>query len=60
MNPQQNQSTGPAAQLAHPGVHGAMAGAAHDQEVPEVDLLSPLTLRSLTRRNRIAMAPMCQ
>ncbi|VXB75203.1 NADH:flavin oxidoreductase/NADH oxidase [Massilia sp. 9I] len=40
--------------------HGAMAGAAHDQEVPEVDLLSPLTLRSLTVRNRIAMAPMCQ
>jgi 2,4-dienoyl-CoA reductase-like NADH-dependent reductase (Old Yellow Enzyme family) len=40
--------------------HGAMAGAAHDQEVPEVDLLSPLTLRSLTLRNRIAMAPMCQ
>jgi len=40
--------------------HGAMAGAAHDQEVPEVDLLSPLALRSLTVRNRIAMAPMCQ
>jgi 2,4-dienoyl-CoA reductase-like NADH-dependent reductase (Old Yellow Enzyme family) len=40
--------------------HGAMAGAAHDQEVPEVDLLSPLTLRSITLRNRIAMAPMCQ
>jgi 2,4-dienoyl-CoA reductase-like NADH-dependent reductase (Old Yellow Enzyme family) len=37
-----------------------MADAAHDQEVPEVDLLSPLTLRSLTLRNRIAMAPMCQ
>ena len=41
-------------------LHGATAGAAHDQEVPEVDLLSPLTLRSLTVRNRIAMAPMCQ
>jgi 2,4-dienoyl-CoA reductase-like NADH-dependent reductase (Old Yellow Enzyme family) len=41
-------------------MHGAIAGAAHDQEVPEVDLLSPLTLRSLTVRNRIAMAPMCQ
>jgi 2,4-dienoyl-CoA reductase-like NADH-dependent reductase (Old Yellow Enzyme family) len=37
-----------------------MAGAAHDQEVPEVDLLSPLVLRSLALRNRIAMAPMCQ
>ena len=40
--------------------HGARADAAHDQEVPEVDLLSPLALRSLTLRNRIAMAPMCQ
>ena len=45
---------------SHASAHGAMAGAAHDQEVPEVDLLSPLTLRSLTLRNRIAMAPMCQ
>ena len=45
---------------AEPGAHGAMAGAAHDQEVPEVDLLSPLSMRSLTLRNRIAMAPMCQ
>ena len=45
---------------SHANAHGAMAGAAHDQEVPEVDLLSPLTLRSLTLRNRIAMAPMCQ
>ena len=40
--------------------HGAMADASHDQEVPEVDLLSPVALRSLTLRNRIAMAPMCQ
>jgi 2,4-dienoyl-CoA reductase-like NADH-dependent reductase (Old Yellow Enzyme family) len=45
---------------SQPSPHGAMAGAAHDQEVPEVDLLSPLTLRSLALRNRIAMAPMCQ
>ena len=40
--------------------HGARVDASHDQEVPEVDLLSPLALRSLTLRNRIAMAPMCQ
>jgi 2,4-dienoyl-CoA reductase-like NADH-dependent reductase (Old Yellow Enzyme family) len=46
--------------MNHPNEHGALAGAAHDQEVPEVDLLSPLTLRSLAVRNRIAMAPMCQ
>jgi 2,4-dienoyl-CoA reductase-like NADH-dependent reductase (Old Yellow Enzyme family) len=32
----------------------------HDREVPEVDLLSPLTIRGLTLRNRIVMAPMCQ
>jgi 2,4-dienoyl-CoA reductase-like NADH-dependent reductase (Old Yellow Enzyme family) len=31
----------------------------HDREVPEVDLLSPLTLRGVTLRNRIAMSPMC-
>jgi 2,4-dienoyl-CoA reductase-like NADH-dependent reductase (Old Yellow Enzyme family) len=57
MNSDIAQPTGLAAQAPQ---HGAMAGAAHDQEVPEVDLLSPLTLRSLTLRNRIAMAPMCQ
>jgi 2,4-dienoyl-CoA reductase-like NADH-dependent reductase (Old Yellow Enzyme family) len=57
MNSDIAQPTGLAAQAPQ---HGAMAGAAHDQEVPEVDLLSPLTLRGLTLRNRIAMAPMCQ
>lgn len=40
--------------------HGALAEASHDREVPEVDLLSPLKLRGVTLRNRIAMAPMCQ
>lgn len=60
MNTHPAQPLGQPAQAAQPGVHGAIAGAAHDQEVPEVDLLSPLTLRSLTLRNRIAMAPMCQ
>jgi 2,4-dienoyl-CoA reductase-like NADH-dependent reductase (Old Yellow Enzyme family) len=60
MKPDNAQPAGLAAQASQPGAHGAMAGAAHDQEVPEVDLLSPLTLRSLTLRNRIAMAPMCQ
>jgi 2,4-dienoyl-CoA reductase-like NADH-dependent reductase (Old Yellow Enzyme family) len=40
--------------------HGALADASHDREVPEVDLLSPLDLRGVTLRNRIAMAPMCQ
>nr|WP_314544051.1 NADH:flavin oxidoreductase/NADH oxidase [uncultured Massilia sp.] len=60
MNTVNTQSMGQPAQASEPGAHGARAGAAHDQEVPEVDLLSPLTLRSITLRNRIAMAPMCQ
>jgi 2,4-dienoyl-CoA reductase-like NADH-dependent reductase (Old Yellow Enzyme family) len=40
--------------------HGAPADADHDRELPEVDLLSPLTIRGVTLRNRIVMAPMCQ
>lgn len=36
------------------------AEADHDRELPEVDLLSPLTMRGITFRNRIAMSPMCQ
>ena len=36
------------------------AGADHDREVPEIDLLSPLTIRGVTFRNRIAVSPMCQ
>lgn len=40
--------------------HGCPAGTHHDREVPDIDLLSPLTLRGVTFRNRIAMSPMCQ
>ena len=40
--------------------HGCPADSDHDREVPEVDLLSPLTIRGLTVRNRIVMSPMCQ
>src|ERR1700758_802111 len=36
------------------------AGTDHDREVPESDLLSPLTIRGVTFRNRIVMSPMCQ
>jgi len=32
----------------------------HDRDVPEIDLLSPLMLRGVTFRNRIATSPMCQ
>jgi 2,4-dienoyl-CoA reductase-like NADH-dependent reductase (Old Yellow Enzyme family) len=40
--------------------HRCTAEAAHDQKLPEVDLLSPLTIRGVTFRNRIFMSPMCQ
>ena len=40
--------------------HGCLAGAEHDRETPEIDLLSPLTIRGVTLRNRIVMSPMCQ
>lgn len=44
----------------HAPAHGCPADADHDREVPEVDLLSPLTIRGVTFRNRIVMSPMCQ
>jgi 2,4-dienoyl-CoA reductase-like NADH-dependent reductase (Old Yellow Enzyme family) len=39
---------------------GCRADTDHDREVPEIDLLSPLTLRGVTLRNRIVVSPMCQ
>jgi 2,4-dienoyl-CoA reductase-like NADH-dependent reductase (Old Yellow Enzyme family) len=47
-------------QPMQPRYRAGRAGADHDREVPEIDLLSPLTLRGVTFRNRIAMSPMCQ
>lgn len=40
--------------------HGCPAGTDHDREVPEIDLLTPFTIRGVTLRNRIVMSPMCQ
>jgi 2,4-dienoyl-CoA reductase-like NADH-dependent reductase (Old Yellow Enzyme family) len=40
--------------------HGCPSAADHDREVPDVDLLTPWTVRSVTLRNRIVMSPMCQ
>lgn len=40
--------------------HGCQADARHDREIPEIDLLSPIMIRGVTLRNRIAMSPMCQ
>jgi 2,4-dienoyl-CoA reductase-like NADH-dependent reductase (Old Yellow Enzyme family) len=50
----------PAQEGFHSATHGCPAGAQHDREVPEIDLLSPLTIRSITLRNRIVVSPMCQ
>jgi 2,4-dienoyl-CoA reductase-like NADH-dependent reductase (Old Yellow Enzyme family) len=47
-------------QTQKPIAHGCQASSDHDREVPEVDLLSPLTIRGVTLRNRIVMSPMCQ
>src|SRR5262245_41452371 len=52
-----NRSDGQAARIM---AHGCSAGTDHDREVPEIDLLSPLTIRDITLRNRIVMSPMCQ
>lgn len=46
--------------MDEPHARGCAAGTDHDREVPEIDLLSPLTIRGVTFRNRIGMAPMCQ
>lgn len=39
---------------------GCDAGAHHDRELPQVDMLSPLAIRGVTLRNRIVVSPMCQ
>ncbi len=41
-------------------LHTCMADTDHDREVSEIDLLSPLTIRGITFRNRIGVSPMCQ
>ena len=39
---------------------GCPSGVSHDRNLPDTDLLSPLTVRGVTLRNRIAVSPMCQ
>ncbi len=41
-------------------IRSGRAETRQDFGVPEVDLLTPLTLRGVTFRNRIAVSPMCQ
>lgn len=43
----------------HPSA-GCASHADHDRTDPDIDLLSPLTIRGVTLRNRIAVSPMCQ
>ncbi|MDY3560683.1 NADH:flavin oxidoreductase/NADH oxidase [Gemmata sp. JC673] len=39
---------------------GCASGVSHDRNVPDTDLLAPLTVRGVTFRNRIVVSPMCQ
>jgi 2,4-dienoyl-CoA reductase (NADPH2) len=39
---------------------GCLAEVDHDRNVPEVDLLTPWTIRGVTLRNRVGVSPMCQ
>jgi 2,4-dienoyl-CoA reductase (NADPH2) len=39
---------------------GCPSAVSHDRNLPDTDLLSPLTLRGVTFRNRIVVSPMCQ
>ncbi|MBD2448324.1 NADH:flavin oxidoreductase/NADH oxidase [Nostoc sp. FACHB-152] len=46
--------------LESSNTYGVQSACLHDQEIPELDLFSPLKIRDLTLRNRVAMSPMCQ
>ncbi len=47
-------------QEQHPAIRCGQVETRQDLGLPEVDLLTPLTLRGVTFRNRIAVSPMCQ
>lgn len=40
--------------------HGCPSDVDHDRNIPDTDLLSPLTIRGVTLKNRIVVSPMCQ
>jgi 2,4-dienoyl-CoA reductase-like NADH-dependent reductase (Old Yellow Enzyme family) len=42
------------------GQAGCQSSVDHDRHFADVDLLSPLTIRGVTLRNRIVVSPMCQ
>ncbi|WP_292843469.1 hypothetical protein [Nostoc sp. NMS8] len=39
--------------------YGSQSAYLHDQDIPELDLFSPLKIRDLILPNRVAMSPMC-
>jgi 2,4-dienoyl-CoA reductase-like NADH-dependent reductase (Old Yellow Enzyme family) len=51
---------GPSSELQSDARHGCPSESEHDRKVPEIDLLSRLSIRGVTFRNRIVMSPMCQ
>lgn len=44
----------------HESSSGCISESKHNSVDPEFDLLTPLTIRGITLRNRIALSPMCQ
>lgn len=42
------------------GTVGCLAHVDHDRNLSDFDLLSPLTIKNVTLRNRIVVSPMCQ
>jgi 2,4-dienoyl-CoA reductase (NADPH2) len=56
----EQERTDPTMPAAHAATGGCAASVDHDRNVPDVDLLSPLTIRGVTFRNRIGVSPMCQ
>ena len=47
--------------LPPPAQHsGCVADSDHDRNLPETDLLTPVSIRGVTLRNRIVVSPMCQ
>lgn len=46
--------------MNEPHPHGCSSEVNHDRNLPETDLVTPLTIRGVTLRNRIAVSPMCQ
>jgi 2,4-dienoyl-CoA reductase-like NADH-dependent reductase (Old Yellow Enzyme family) len=57
MDKSPTSSSAPSSDAHHAG---CSAGVNHDRSFAEIDLLSPLTIRGVTLRNRIAVSPMCQ